>query len=55
MVTWESVVKALDGSRKYKDTIDKIMIYSDYQCSGEIDITEYNTSRNVEGVWQFNE
>lgn len=54
-VLWESVVEALDGSRKYRKTIDKILLYSDYQCSDEVDITQFNTARNTEGVWQFNE
>lgn len=54
-VEWESVVEAVNGIRKYNKTIDKIMIYSDYQCSGEVDINQYNTARNTEGLWQFNE
>lgn len=54
-IEWNSVCKTLSGATLYNKTIDKIVIYSDYQCSGEIDISEFNTSRNVEGVWNFNE
>lgn len=54
-VEWESVVKTIEGATLYNKTIDKIMIYSDYQCSGEIHITAIKNARNIEGVWNFNE
>ena len=54
-VEWESVVKTIEGATLYHKTIDKIMVYSDYQCSGEIPVKEFKNSRNVEGLWSFNE
>jgi hypothetical protein len=54
-VEWESVVQGINGVRKYNKTIDKVMIYSDYQCSGEVEVNQYSTARNTEGLWQFNE
>ncbi len=54
-VTWESVVKTIEGATLYHETINKIMIYSDYQCSGVIDVKEFTVSRNAEGIWNFNE
>ena len=54
-VTWESVVKGIDGSTKYNKTIDKIALYNDYQCTGEIPLSLFENVRNVEGIWKFNE
>ncbi len=54
-IEMQTVCKTIQGATLYHKTIDKIVIYSDYQCSGEIAISEFNTSRNVEGVWNFNE
>jgi hypothetical protein len=54
-ISWESVVKTIQGATLYNKTIDKIAIYNEYQCSGEIDITLFNTTRNVEGIWNFND
>ena len=54
-VEWESVVEAINGARLYNKTIDKVAIYSDYQCSGEVDVNQFTTARNTEGLWQLNE
>lgn len=54
-IEWQSICKSVQGASNYHKTVDSIVIYSDYQCSGEIPISEFNTSRNVEGVWNFNE
>jgi hypothetical protein len=54
-VTWESVVKTIAGATLYNSTIDKIMLYTDYQCSGVITLEQFNNCRNVKGVWNFNE
>jgi hypothetical protein len=54
-VTWESVVYTIEQARLYNNTIDAIMIYSDYQCSGVINLEQFVNCRNVEGVWNFNE
>ena len=39
------------------DTIDKVMLYNNHQCSGIIDVSKESlvTARNVDGLWQFNE
>lgn len=39
------------------DTIDKVMLYSNHQCSGIIPVskTSLGNARNVEGIWQLNE
>ena len=39
------------------DTIDKVMLYSNHQCSGVIPVskTSLGNARNVEGIWQLNE
>ena len=39
------------------DTIDKIMLYNNHQCSDFINVSKKSleVSRNVEGIWQFNE
>lgn len=39
------------------DTIDKIMLYNNHQCSGIVDVSKRSlkTARNTEGIWQFNE
>jgi len=54
-VEWQSVCKGVQDATNYHKTVDSIVLYSDFQCSGEIPISEFNTSRNVEGVWNFNE
>lgn len=55
-VEWGTEVIAEDGSRKYFKTIDKIMLYNDYQCTGIINIPDntFKISRNKENVWNFN-
>ncbi len=55
VIEWQSVCKSVQEATNYHKTVDSIVIYSDYQCSGEIPVSEFNTSRNVEGVWNFNE
>ena len=39
------------------DTIDKVMLYNNHQCSGFINVskTDLGVSRNTEGIWQLNE
>lgn len=54
-IEWESVVEGIDNVRKYNKTVDKIVIYTDYQCSGEVTVDQFETARNVEGVWNLNE
>jgi hypothetical protein len=56
--TWNTLVKSTDGSNKYYSTIDSIIIYNDFQCSGRIEISgnkDISRDRNVEGNWNFND
>ena len=57
-VQWVSESVKVDENRilQFK-TIDKIMIYNDHQCSGYTKVggTSLETSRDAEGLWQFNE
>ena len=53
-ISWQSVCKLLDDRTLYEKTIDKIMIYGDYQCSGILDVIEFGVTRNKEGIWNFN-
>jgi hypothetical protein len=55
-VTWNTIVTDKNGENYYFKTIDALMLYTDFQCTGELSIPS-NTikiSRNNEGNWDFN-
>lgn len=55
---WVSEAVDMDTERVLQfDTIDKVMLYSNHQCSGIIPVskTSLGNARNVEGIWQLNE
>jgi len=56
-IMWRSTAKDINGKRFEDKTISAIILYTDYQCSGrvELDIDTVSLVRNSEGVWTFNE
>lgn len=56
-VEWITQVIGENNENYYFETINSILLYSDYQCSGKIDIPNnlFKISRNVENKWQFND
>jgi len=56
-ITWNTDVIDVNEVQNYYDkTIDAIAVYTNYQCSGIIDLTnqQFVLNRNVEGNWNFN-
>lgn len=57
-ISWVSEAIEMDTERVLQfDTVDKLMVYSNHQCSGIIPIskTSLGNTRNTEGIWQMNE
>jgi len=56
-VLWRTTVKDSTLRNIYEKTINAILLYTDYQCSGriELDTEQFNLVRNSEGIWNFNE
>lgn len=55
-VMWRSTVKDINDNNIEEATIDAILLYTDYQCSGriELDTDVVSLIRNSEGLWSFN-
>lgn len=55
-VLWRTTVKTPDDKNIYEKSIDAIILYTDYQCSGrvELDKNTFSIIRNSEGIWNFN-
>jgi len=56
-VLWRSTVVDNNGKNIYEKTINAILLYTDYQCSGriELDTEQFSLVRNSEGIWNFND
>ena len=57
-IYWVTEVEDLETKQLYQfDTIDKLMVYNNHQCSGILSISKQGlvNARNSEGIWQFNE
>lgn len=52
-ISWRSQFK-LNGVINETETLTHIMLYNDTQCSGIVPITYRSTTRNAEGLWNFN-
>lgn len=55
-VMWRSTVKDINDNNIEEATINAILLYTDYQCSGriELDTDVVSLIRNSEGLWSFN-
>lgn len=55
-VYWNSEVVNKNGSLEYFETIDKLLLYNDYQCSGYLDVKngQFDIVRTLENQWQLN-
>ena len=53
---WRSTVKDINDNNIEEATINAILLYTDYQCSGriELDTDVVSLIRNSEGLWSFN-
>lgn len=56
-INWRTTVKDSNGDNNFLKTIDALMLYTDYQCSGiiELDTENFNLIRNGEGLWTINQ
>jgi hypothetical protein len=56
-VLWRTTVKDSNNKNIEQATIDAIMLYTDYQCSGrtELNVKDFSLIRNSEGLWNFND
>lgn len=56
-VLWRTTVKDNNGNSFESKTINAIILYTDYQCSGrtELNTKQFNLIRNSEGLWAFND
>lgn len=56
-VNWRTTAIDTGGNNNYFKTVDAIMFYTDYQCSGIIalDTERFGLVRNGEGLWTFND
>jgi len=56
-ILWRTTVKDNNNNNFEDKTIDAIILYTDYQCSGRInlDTKKYSLIRNSEGLWNFND
>ena len=55
-IMWRSTVKDINDNNIEEATINAILLYTDYQCSGriELDTDVVSLIRNSEGLWSFN-
>ncbi len=55
-VLWRTTVNNATNKNIYEKTINALILYTDYQCSGriELDTEQFDLIRNGEGVWTFN-
>lgn len=56
-VLWRTTVNSNTNKNLYEKTINAVILYTDYQCSGriELDTEQFNLVRNSEGIWNFND
>ena len=54
-IYWNSEVLDREQNHYLFETIDKIVVYTDYQNSGVIELKLFELDRNREGLWMFNE
>lgn len=52
---WVTDVVKPDKTNLYHKTFDKIMVFNNYQCSGDITLTSPTNIFNSETTWNFNE
>jgi len=55
-IVWRTTAVDSNGNRLENKTIDAIILYTDYQCSGKVllDTDVVSLVRNPEGAWTFN-